>query len=68
VAERDRVIKNLRGQIQAQTSALSEIRAIGVLVLTAFLHFAIEGPPLSWHLSKQQRKEIGGAWAADLVN
>jgi hypothetical protein len=25
-------------------------------------------PPLSWHLTKQQRKEIGGAWAADPVN
>ena len=30
-----------------------------------FLFWSESEPPLSWHLTKQQRKEIGGAWADD---
>jgi hypothetical protein len=33
-----------------------------------FLFGSKSETPLSWHLTKQQRKEIGGAWAADPVN
>jgi hypothetical protein len=30
-----------------------------------FLFWSESEPPLSWHLTKRQRKEIGGAWADD---
>lgn len=30
-----------------------------------FLFWSESAPPLSWHLTKQQRKEIGGSWADD---
>jgi hypothetical protein len=33
-----------------------------------FLFGSKSESPLSWHLTKQQKKEIGGAWAADPLN
>ena len=33
-----------------------------------FLFGSKSEPPLSWHLTKQQKREIGAAWAADPVN
>lgn len=33
-----------------------------------FLFGSKSEPPLSWHLTREQKKEIGGAWAADPVN